>query len=433
MRWLLEPPLEILERHGRRYGDTFRLEIFAPRHGRERGRWPLARRTVVIYSAPDDVHEIFAQSGDSLRAGAALEPLQDFVGPRSLIVLDGAEHRNERREMRAPFGPERLAELDAAMPTAAARAVAGWMPGRGIDLWDLVDATVETMNLVLAVGARPDETARLSTLMRRARRGFASRLLLRSLVGPPLARWSAAERMAGIRRALRDVIARRLGETGARRDRATAALLDGLLERTPAPTEAEIEATVDRVITLLAGMENASAAAAWTCLHLLRTPSALERVRREVRAGAGSAVPGADSFLEAACKESLRLHPPFPVVIRHVTRPLAIGGYSLAPGTLVAASMYLMHRRPELFPEPEVFRPERFLEEPGGGGSLPFGAGARRCLGHAFASRQLRVVIAEMLRRFDIEVEGTAALAAARRTATVVPAGGVKVTVRPAS
>jgi cytochrome P450 len=293
---------------------------------------------------------------------------------------------------------------------------------------------VETLNLVLAVGARPDETRPLVDLMRRARRGFVPRLLLRSFLGPPLTSWSAGERMAGIRRAGRDLIARRLAENhGTRGAEAGTSLLDVLLGRNPAPTEPEIEAMLDRMITVLAGMENSTAAAAWTCLHLLGTPTALERVQREVRACAEGAVPGPDSFLEAACKESLRLHPPFPFVVRRVARPLTIGGYALAPDTLVIACMYLLHRRAELFPDPEVFRPERFMDEPAGGSYLPFGAGVRRCLGHAFATRQLRVVIAEMLRRFDITADGTPGLAATRRTATIVPAGGTTVTVRPAS
>jgi cytochrome P450 len=386
---------------------------------------------VVVYSAPDDVSAIFALSGDVLRAGEALEPLRWFLGPRSLIVLDGTEHLDERREMLSLFTPRRLARLEDTMPRAAARAVGRWTPGGGLDLWTLVDRTLDEMNLALALGARPEEALRLAGSVRRARRAFAARLLFRPLLRGSLGSWSPDVCMADVRRGLRAAVVRRLEAGEARAEGAETCLLDLLLDGSPAPTEGEIGTALDRLITLLAGMENASAAAAWTCLHLLRTPAALERVRREVRACGEDVVPGPDSFLEAACKESLRLHPPFPVVMRRVARPLRLGGFDLAPDTLVVASLYLMHRRADLFPEPDAFRPERFLDASCGAGAyLPFGTGVRRCLGYAFAARQLRIVLAEMFRRFDIELEGSPRVAAVRRTATLIPAGHVRVTVR---
>ena len=161
------------------------------------------------------------------------------------------------------------------------------------------------------------------------------------------------------------------------------------------------------------------------------TAEALQRVRDEARRS--EAVPGPDSYLEAACKEALRLHPPFPFVVRRVARPVRIGGFELAADTFVVASLYLLHRRREHFPEPETFRPERFMGDPVPPDAyLPFGAGARRCLGHVFVVRQMRVMLAEIFRRFDVELEGVASLRATRRTITLVPAAGVaRVTLRP--
>jgi cytochrome P450 len=417
--------LGVLERYQRRYGDVFQVQILGPRYRRDRGRWPLVRRTWVVYSAPDHVRDIFALTGDALRAGEALEPLECFLGPRSLIVLDGAEHRNERRDVTAIFSPDRLSRLEGSMARAAARAVDRWVPGSRTDLWALIERTVEEMNLAMALARRPEEAERLRHLGHRARRGFAVRMFVRTLFRAPV----DPDTDAGVQ-ALRSLVVRRLGETRGRQETAETSLVDALLEEIPAPTEADLHTVVGRLGTLGAGMENAIAAVAWTCLHLLRNPEAHERVREEARAGV---VPGPDSFLEAACKESLRLHPPFPFVIRRVARPVSIGGFELEADTFVVASLYLLHRRPELFPEPEAFRPQRFMGRAAPtDGYLPFGAGARRCPGSAFAVRQIRIVLAEIFRRFDLELHGPARVRAARRTITLVPAGGTaRVTLRP--
>ena len=195
-------------------------------------------------------------------------------------------------------------------------------------------------------------------------------------------------------------------------------------------TAAGVELLVDRLLTLVGGMDNASAAVGWTCQHLVRTPAALSRATNEVRA-TGGGIPGPDSYLEAVCKESLRLHPPFPVVVRRVARPVTIGGVTLAHGSFVMASMYLMHRRPDLFPEPDTFQPERFLDrQPGPGTYLPFGSGLRRCLGSALATRQMRTVLAEVLREFDVQSDRPATLREARRNVTVIPGESLLVTLR---
>ena len=420
--------LGALERYQRRYGDVFQVKALGPRDRRDHSRWPLDRRTWVVYSAPQHIREIFALTGDALRAGEALEPLGCFLGPRSLIVLDGTEHDNERRDMLGLFSADRLGRLEHTMARVAARAVGRWASGSGVDLWKLIESTVEEMNLALALGRRPDEAERLRGIGHRVRRGFALRLLIGILLH---ARMDSGDPTDEGRRALRELVTRRLVETRGRPHTVETSLLDILLEDTPAPTDADLDVVVERLITLGAGMENAIAAVAWTCLHLLRNPRTRDRVINEVR-GHPSAVPGPDSYLEAACKESLRLHPPFPFVFRRVTRPLSLGGFALAPDMVVVAGLYLLHRRGELFSEPETFRPERFLvplTQPDA--YLPFGVGARRCLGQAFAGRQMRIMIAEIFRRFDLELEGAGPVRTARQTITLVPARGVaSVTIR---
>src|SRR6185295_13906860 len=96
-------------------------------------------------------------------------------------------------------------------------------------------------------------------------------------------------------------------------------------------------------------------------------------------------------YLGAVVHEVLRLHPVVPAVSRRVVKPFRVAGYDLEPGTCVAPAIYLAHHRAESFPEPEVFRPERFLERDYSPFEyLPFGGGARRCIGMSFALHQMK-------------------------------------------
>ena len=109
---------------------------------------------------------------------------------------------------------------------------------------------------------------------------------------------------------------------------------------------------------------------------------------------------------------------------------MRIAGLDLPAGTVVAPSIYLVHRRPELYPEPARFRPERFLGDDKQGGTytwIPFGGGIRRCLGAAFALMELRVVLAELGRALDAAAATPAPEATRRRSITMVPARGAEV------
>jgi cytochrome P450 len=176
----------------------------------------------------------------------------------------------------------------------------------------------------------------------------------------------------------------------------------------------------DELVTLLiAGHETTATALAWTAERLVRMPAGWEALRA-----------GGEEYAEAAGKEALRLRPVLPVVVRHLQAPMTIAGLDLPAGTVVAPSIYLVHRRAELYPEPWRFRPERFLGERPQGGTytwIPFGGGVRRCLGAAFALMELRVVLAELGRALDAAALDTAPEATRRRAITMAPARGAEV------
>ena len=161
----------------------------------------------------------------------------------------------------------------------------------------------------------------------------------------------------------------------------------------------------DELLTLvMAGYETTTSALAWAFERLLRSPDALGKL-------IDSLGDGDDAYLDAVVMETLRLRPVVPVVARKVSEPVTLGDHTVPAGTVLMASVYLMHRDPALFSEPDAFIPERFLEARKQSGAwIPFGGGVRRCLGASFAQLEMKVVLrtvleAATLRPIDPEPE----------------------------
>ena len=144
----------------------------------------------------------------------------------------------------------------------------------------------------------------------------------------------------------------------------------------------------DQLMTLLlAGHETTATGLAWTFDLLLRHPRVLARLVAEVEAGE-------DAYLRAVVSESLRLRPVVPLAGRRLSQELRVNGHVLPPGTDVTPAIWLAHTRPDRYPEPYAFRPERFLDDaPATYAWLPFGGGVRRCIGAAFAEMEMRVAL----------------------------------------
>ncbi len=175
----------------------------------------------------------------------------------------------------------------------------------------------------------------------------------------------------------------------------------------------------DELMTLLvAGHETTATALSWALERLARHPDAWERLRS-----------GDEAYLDAVIKETLRLRPVLPIVVRRLKAPMEIGGYELPAGVSVAPCILLVHRRPDVYPDPDAFRPERFLETPPGTYTwIPFGGGVRRCLGATFAEMELQVVLRRIASRVALEPVGDPE-PVRRRAITLVPARGGEVRV----
>jgi cytochrome P450 family 135 len=394
--WMTRPG-PFMKRMRDRYGDAFTLRI------QNEGTW-------VLMTDPAAVKQVFTGSPALLHAGEANEILAPMVGRRSVLLLDDGEHMAQRKLLLPPFHGERMKAYGDLMTRVAEAEVATWPAGEPVAMRPRMQRL--TLEIVMRAIFGVSESAQLERL-RAALTAMLdwtmdpSRLFVLALAGP-----NRIGKLPAYRRVMGHVDAVIFDEIAQRRkahDLDERADILSMLLATPM-TDRELR---DELMTLLvAGHETTATALSWALERLARHPSAWERLRD-----------GDDAYVDATIKETLRLRPVLPIVVRRLTAPMEIGGFDLPAGVSVAPCIYLMHRRPDIYPDPEAFRPERFLERPAGTYTwIPFGGGVRRCLGAAFAQCEmatvLRVIAAHSPR---LEPDGLASERVARRSITLVP------------
>jgi cytochrome P450 len=186
----------------------------------------------------------------------------------------------------------------------------------------------------------------------------------------------------------------------------------------------------DELVTLVfAGHETTALALSWAMYWLHRDPERMEKLRAELDGAAGDPEKIATlPFLDAVCSETLRLHPIVPDPLRMCAKPFTLRGWEIPAGVGVAAISALAHIDPIVWPEPMKFRPERFLERSYKPWEyLPFGGGARRCIGAAFSVYEMKQVLAVALGENEFELCEERDVVPVRRSVTMGPSSGVRV------
>jgi len=405
-------PLEVMEHCRATYGDTFTYRIA------HEGTW-------VMVSDPEAVKQVFTGDPRLLHAGEANIVLLPVVGQHSVLLLDEPEHMAQRKLMLPPFHGKRMQRYGELMSGVAAEEIARWPSDRRLKVRPRMQAVTLEVILRAVFGiAEGERQTRLRDELRTLLDAISDprRAIFLLVLGPERIR-----RFPPFRRAMERVDALVIDEIRARRSSPDLAEREDILSlllqaRHEDGQEMSDRELRDELMTLLvAGHETTATALAWAIELLARHPEELARLEREVDAGE-------DAYLDAVIKETLRLRPVIALVLRKLVEPMEIGGHLLPAGVSVAPSIYLMHRRAELYPEPERFRPERFLERPAGTYTwIPFGGGVRRCLGGAFAEFEMQVVLRELVSRRALRPGGRGAERSVRRTITNVPSRGGEV------
>lgn len=418
-------PVGFFETCGKRYGDPFTIRI-------------PSTPPVVMFSHPAAIREIFTGDEDALRAGEATVVLRPILGANSLLLLDGERHLRERRMMMPPFHGDRMRAYAETMRDVTETALASWPLGRRFPL--LPETQAITLDVILRTVFGMTEGAAMAALRDLLRR-FVALAANPAYLWPvlqvdlgPLSPWGRFIRLRREIDALldREIEARRAAGDPEREDVLSLLLAARDDEGAPMP-DAHLR---DELMTLLlAGHETTATALAWTMHRILTEPGVLERVREEARGAApdGRLRPealGRLKYVDAVVKETLRLNPVLPDVMRILKRPMTIGGVDLPAGVGAAPNIFAAHRRADVWPEPERFRPERFLgTRPSPYEFFPFGGGMRRCLGMAFALHEMKVVLATLFARADFAIAPGYGVRVVRRNVTWGPSEGMPVVV----
>ncbi len=370
-----------------RYGDVFTLKVAYE------GTW-------VMLADPDAVKQVFTGDPRVFHAGEGNQILAPVLGRNSILVLDEKPHISQRRLLLPPFHGERMQGYEKTMSEIAAEEIERWPTGTPYQLRPRMQAI--TLDIILRTVFGIREAEKLVEL-RDALRDFLDlttnpRLLLPLLlVGPGRVRKLGAfrRRIDRVDRLIyREIAERRRAGNLEERDDILSMLVGATHEDGSPMRDEEMR---DELLTLLvAGHETTATSLAWAVERLSRHPEKLDRLRNEVEAGS-------DQYLTATIQETLRLRPVISIVIRRLTEPVEIAGYELPAGVSVTPCVYLVHRNPEIYPEPDRFLPERFLDNPPGTYTwIPFGGGVRRCLGASFAQFEMAVVLKELVKRREI-------------------------------
>ncbi len=366
------------------------------------------------------VEQIFKWKPAQYNVGEPRRVMEPVTGPSSILLLDAEHHLQMRKLMLPPFHGESIVHYADLIEQITNREIDSWRQGETIRTRTVAQRiTMEVIIRAVFGITDPERITELQRLLPRLSSPNPLLLLVQKDLGPR-SPWGRFIRLREhVDRLLYEEIAQRRDDPdrGRRQDILTM-LLSARDEAGDPLTDRELR---DELITLLlAGHETTATSIGWAFERLLRTPAALRRLTDEVESG------GPGDYLDAVIKETLRVRPVVPEVFRAPTEPTELGGYVFAPGTQLAASILLVQYDPELYPpDPKAFRPERFLDgAPEPYTWVPFGGGVRRCLGAAFATLEMTIVISTILSRARLRAPRAKSEKARFRGATLLPSRG---------
>ncbi|WP_326499098.1 cytochrome P450 [Methylomicrobium sp. Wu6] len=423
--------LDCMIRWHHEWGDIVNFRIFS--------------QNFYLLSHPDLVEEAMTEQQDVfLKMYNPQKPrgLQLFMG-QGLVTSTGQLWSQQRRLLQPVFQRRNLLTLLPEMEKAGAQLLARW---RTFEPDAKVDISGEMLHLALEVLTRTmfstsvlDRVDVIAPALEVCLRYAAATVL--SPLDPPL--WVPTRRNREFKRALATLdqiiygmIDERKANPGQYND-----LLHLLLSSTDpeAGTGMSRRQLRDEVITLfVAGHETSANVLTWTLYYLARYPEAMTKLRAELREVLNGGIPNGDQldqlpYTKAVLFEAMRLKPAVALMIRKVARDTRLQNYSLKAGSLAMVSIYNIHHHPELWENPEAFKPERFLGQKASKYTfLPFGIGPRFCIGNQFATMELTLLLAMLAQHFDFalcdEQEPEHDMAV-----TLRPKGGLKLRVRPAT
>lgn len=401
--------------------------------------------TSVVISDPVYLKQVFSATSEQLNTGVSSKKLiQPILGDFSLLTLDGKKHLHHRKLLLPSFHGQRMEVYGELMAKATQKKISSWKNGETLRLED--EARDITFAVILkAIFGMDEENARfeeltqsLHSLIQVMSKPFGFFTLLNSTLHRNLGVLTPWAKMMKLRQKVdtclfEEIEARKKINLDGRTD-ILSLLLQAKDDSGNAMTDQEIR---DEMLTLLmAGHETSTMGIAWSFYGMLSNPDVLNKLKEEltrVVSNQEELVKNLDKlvYLDAVIKEALRITPVIPYVARITNDTYQLGEYLLPKGTAILPCIYLAHRDPDVWSEPNQFIPERFLNTADTPYTyLPFGSGIRRCIGAAFAQYEMKIIIAQILLHAELELKENYVAKLKRKGAVIAPSQGLPVVMK---
>ncbi len=397
----------------------------------------------IVLSNVKAIEALFTADAKLFEIGSGSAIVEPLLGPNSLILLDGDRHLQQRKLLMPPFHGERMRSYGQLIRDITQQVTNQWTVGGNLvarsSMQDISLQVILRAVFGLKEGERYQQIKEVLTEMLDTFNSPLSAVFLffKSLQRD-LGAWSPWGKFIRRRKQLNELIYQEIRErrqnSEFQGDDILSLLLSARDENGEEMTDVELR---DELMTMLfAGHETTAIALSWALYWIHHIPEVREKLLQELNSidvtNADPSVITQLPYLNAVCSETLRI---YPVVFFNMPRilkaPMQFMGYDLPQGTMLSVCTYLTHHRPDIYPEPQSFRPERFLERQFSPYEfIPFGGGNRRCLGAAFALFEMKLVLANILSNYSLELLDKVPLKPVRRGIVFAPNGGVNLKVK---
>ena len=425
-QWILKP-LEFLHKYERQCGDIFTVNIAGPFQGS------------IFISNPEAIQQLLTSDTKQFSApGDANQILQPFLGNSGVILLDGREHRQRRQLLMPQFHGDKVRVYTDLMRQITQESIEQWQVGETINVRKQMQSISLSIILQTVFGLYRGERydlirEKLVEVLSLIESPLSSSFLFFPGLQKDLGAWSPWGKFLRNREALDRLIYQEIADRRQAQNRLDRSdILSMLIDSKDADGNgmSYLELRDELMTLLFAGHETTATALSWAIYWINYLPEVKEKLLAEF----ATLAPDADAlaisrlpYLNAVCSETLRIYPVSMLTFsRRTEEPVSIQGYELDAGKAVTGCIYLTHHREDLYPEPHLFKPERFLNRQFSPYEyFPFGGGNRRCIGMALAQLELKLVIFEVLTNCQLELTGELPVIPARRGVTLGPKSGV--------
>jgi len=421
LQWI-DNPLKFMDSCSQRYGDCFTVRF---------GKF----KPMVFFSNPQAIEQIFTSNTEQFDSGRANLVLRPWVGDKSLLLLDGRSHQRQRKLLTPPFHGDRMKSYGEMICNITERVISAWQIDEPFSVREAMQEISLSVILQTVFGLQGgDRTEKLKQLLTdlldMTASPVSSSMVFFKALQQDLGSWSPWGRFVRLRAHIDEIIYAEISDRRQHPDSSRVDILSLLMaakdENGELMSDVELR---DELLTLLtAGHETTASALTWALYWIHYLPEVKCKLMDDL-ASVGNLDFSAISklpYLNAVCQETLRIYPiAMLTFFRIANAPINIMGQEFEPETVLTPCIYLTHHRPDLYPEPNQFKPERFLERQFSPYEyIPFGGGNRRCIGLAFALYEMKLVLVTVMSRYSLALAGSSTVKPVRRGVTLAPSSG---------